>query len=188
MKKLILLSAILLSLSACNDPYPILKKHGLSKKDILTNYSQASAISAFESTVEGDSYSYILIKQYDELQDFIAQLKGSHATAISEENEEKDTALINSINALESYNQTNFDSYNFLILGETSDATYNADRYKLENIYYKDRIIYFHKYTTHEVLKTQRLFLYQRMTFFIGKDIEFDDIKYIYTDNYKKGE
>ena len=188
MKKLILLSAILLSLSACNDPYPILKKHGLSKKDILTNYSQASAISAFESTVEGDPYSYILIKQYDELQDFIAQLKESHATAISEENEEKDTALIKSINALESYNQTNFDSYNFLILGETSDATYNADRYKLENIYYKDRIIYFHRYTTHEVLKTQRLFLYQRMTFFIGKDIEFDDIKYIYTDNYKKGE
>ena len=166
MKKLILLSAILLSLSACNDPYPILKKHGLSKKDILTNYSQASAISAFESTVEGDSYSYILIKEYDE----------------------KDTALIESINALENYNETNFDSYNFLILGETSDATYNADRYKLENIYYKDRIIYFHKYTTHEVLKTQRLFLYQRMTFFIGKDIEFDDIKYIYTDNYKKGE
>ena len=188
MKKLILLSAILLSLSACNDPYPILKKHGLSKKDILTNYSQASVISAFESTVEGDPYSYILIKQYDELQDFIAQLKESHATAISEENEEKDTALINSINALESYNQTNFDSYNFLILGETSDATYNADRYKLENIYYKDRIIYFHKYATHEVLKSQRLFLYQRMTFFIGKDIEFDDIKYIYTDNYKKGE
>ena len=87
MKKLILLSAILLSLSACNDPYPILKKNGLSKKDILTNYSQASAISAFESTVEGDSYSYILIKQYDELQDFITQLKESHATEISEENE-----------------------------------------------------------------------------------------------------
>ena len=52
MKKLILLSAILLSLSACNDPYPILKKHGLSKKDILNVFENR------ENKPNGKTQSY----------------------------------------------------------------------------------------------------------------------------------